>query len=55
MKLELWQEAIEDLDEAIRLAPENPGLYKELALALIASQQWEEAARCFERLVDLQP
>ncbi|MFC1500168.1 tetratricopeptide repeat protein [Candidatus Zixiibacteriota bacterium] len=47
--------ALDDLEEAARLAPESPEVWNDLGVVYLQKGQWEEAVPAFSRAVELQP
>ncbi|HEU4754213.1 MAG TPA: tetratricopeptide repeat protein, partial [Armatimonadota bacterium] len=54
-RLNLLDKAVACLREGARLAPKSPELRYNLGLALYETEQWESAAECFERTLELDP
>jgi tetratricopeptide (TPR) repeat protein len=51
----LYQEAIEHLEAAVRLEPEDPAANSELGTAQALRQDWKAAAAAMERTLELAP
>lgn len=51
----LYREALEHLEAAVRLEPENPATHSELGTALALKKDWRAAAAAMERTLDLAP
>lgn len=55
LKLDRWEEALEEFNKVVEQSPNNPQAHNYKAITLGSLERWEEALKEFDKVIELNP